>query len=221
LRLVTNVLRTIDKVGGLDSYLTCTTRSRMRELGPRGWEIRAAVVEKLREKERVKYMRILQRSILLCPELRMDTEWSDIRPLIKHTEGYAVLPERHCKRAFTLLMERLREGRPVMPTKYKPETIVLPPGLDSDFVREVKLLNSSKHTNQRFFPKVFRRRARLLRRASKYMTPTASTTANDQRIEEGKKKGVKKSSKQKRIERRARAKEARIKASKKRKAQLS
>ena len=54
LRLVTSVLRTIDKVGGLDAYLTCTTRSRMKELGPRGWEIRAAVVKVLKQRERPK-----------------------------------------------------------------------------------------------------------------------------------------------------------------------
>jgi len=114
LRMVTNVLRTVDKVGGLDAYLTCTTRARMKELGPRGWEIRSAVIKSLRGKERAKHMRMFQRSILLYPQLRMDSQWKDIRPYIRHTEGYAVLPEEHCKKAFAALMERLREGRPVV-----------------------------------------------------------------------------------------------------------
>jgi hypothetical protein len=56
----------------------------------------------------------------------MDSEWKEIRPLIKHTEGYAVLPEQFCKTSFQQLMERLREGRPRMQRqRYKPKTIVL------------------------------------------------------------------------------------------------
>ena len=113
LKMVTSVMRTIEKVGGLDSYLTCTTRRRMKELGPRGWELRAMVIKLMRERERGKYVRMFQRSIMLCPMLRMDSEWKDIRPFVQHTEGYAVLPEHVCKKAFENLMERMREGRPM------------------------------------------------------------------------------------------------------------
>ena len=113
LKMTTSVMRTIEKVGGLDAYLTCTTRRRMKELGPRGWELRAKIIELVREKERGKHVRMLQRSIMLCPLLRMDSEWNDIRPFIQHTEGYAILPENVCKKAFVSLMERMREGRPV------------------------------------------------------------------------------------------------------------
>jgi len=113
LKMTTSVMRTIEKVGGLDAYLMGTTRRRMKELGPRGWELRAKIIQLVRDRERGKHVRMLQRSILLCPMLRMDSEWNEIRPLIQHTEGYALLQENVCQKAFESLMERLREGRPV------------------------------------------------------------------------------------------------------------
>jgi ribosomal protein L28 len=127
-RIVVSVLRTIDKVGGLDAYLTGSKRRRMKHLGPRGWEIRAAVIKAIREKERAKYLRILQRSILLCPRLTINSEWTDLRPFLVHTEGYAVLPEQDCKLAFETLMKRLREGRSAIRQvrRYEPRTIALP-----------------------------------------------------------------------------------------------
>jgi hypothetical protein len=123
-----SVIRTVDKVGGLDAYVTGSKRTRMKHLGPRGWEVRAAVVKAIKQKEKAKYIRLLQRSILLCPELRIDIEWKEVRPFLKHTEGYAVLPEEDCKIAFERLMKRLREGRPVVRKvrPYVPRTIVLP-----------------------------------------------------------------------------------------------
>jgi len=127
LRIVMSVIRTIDKVGGLDAYLTGSKRSRMKHLGPRGWEVRAAVIKAIRQKGRSKYVGLLQRSILLCPKLRMDSEWREIRPFLKHTEGYAVLREEDCKIAFERLMKQLREGRPAVRKvrQYRPRTIVL------------------------------------------------------------------------------------------------
>src|SRR5277367_114882 len=115
LRMTTSVMRTIEKAGGLDAYLTeCTTRRRLKELGPRGWELRAKLIRLMRERERGKYVRMFQRSIMLCPMLRMDSEWQEFRPFVQHTEGYAVLPEHVCKKAFESLMERMRKGRPVV-----------------------------------------------------------------------------------------------------------
>jgi ribosomal protein L28 len=143
LRLVTSVLRTIDKVGGLDAYLTGSTRLRMKELGPRGWEIRAAVIKVLRRQERAKYVRLFQRSLLLCPSLRMDSTWKEIRPAVRHTEGYAVLPEEYCKKAFKTLMERLREGRPVVRRRNpRPKTIFLNQARSEAFARNVISRNS-------------------------------------------------------------------------------
>jgi len=115
LRMTTSVMRTIEKVGGLDAYLTdCTTRRRLKELGPRGWELRAKLIRLMRERERGKYVRMFQRSIMLCPKLRIDSEWQEFRPFVQHTEGYAVLPEHLCKKTFESLMERMRKGRPVV-----------------------------------------------------------------------------------------------------------
>jgi len=232
LRMVTSVLRTIDKVGGLDAYLTCTKRGRMKELGPRGWEIRAAVIKALRQSDRPKYVRMLQRSILLCPKLTLDSEWKEIRPLIKHTEGYAVLPEQFCKKAFDTLMRRLREGRPIVrKQKFTPQTIVLSRGLDSKFVRQVRLMNMPKHIKKRWRPR--RTSASTMRSKTMPMTPKSddhsdqnSTTngrAENSGTEEkigGAESDPKLKAKQKE-ERNARAKRAWIDGKKKRKAQLA
>jgi len=166
LRLVTSVMRTIDKVGGLDAYLTCTTKARMKELGPRGWEIRAAVLKSLAQQERAKYIRLFQRSILLCPKLNLDTTWKEIRPLIRHTEGYAVLPEQYCKKAFGEIMERLREGRSVTRRRRvartsKPRTIVLSNRDARRLVRRTRLMNMPAHI------KLDRRRKALLQSSPK------------------------------------------------------
>jgi hypothetical protein len=121
----------------------------MKELGPRGWEIRAAVIKGLRQKERSKYIRMLQRSILLCPKLRIESTWKEIRPLVKHTEGYAVLPEEHCKKVFRNLMERLREGRPRMQQRrYNPRTIVLTRGTGSRLARQARLRSLPKDVRE-------------------------------------------------------------------------
>jgi len=150
LRLTTSVLRTIDKVGGLDAYLTCTTRRRMKELGPRGWELRSLVLRASRTRDLGKYVRMFQRSILVCPGLRIDSQWRDIRPLVRHTEGYAVLPESVCEKQFERLMSRLRQGRSVVRREYNPPTIVLTRGRDSKFVRQVRLKNMPEHIKRRW-----------------------------------------------------------------------
>ena len=228
LRMVTSVLRTVDKVGGLDAYLTCSTRSRMMELGPRGWEIRAAVVKALRQRERAKYIRMLQRSILLCPGLKMDSQWKEIRPLIQHTEGYAVLPEEHCKMAFKKLMERLREGRPIVrQPKFKPYNVVLTGKYAKKFVRQIKVRNIAEHqkkTQESKGPS---------RRREKRTTGLTDTTLKPSMLqvtaEEGAKAEREKAARdkkrklqaRKRAERMARASEARVKSKQKRKAQLS
>jgi ribosomal protein L28 len=51
LRFVASALRTMDKVGGLDGYVADSTRAQMKKLGPRSWELRAHVINALREKE--------------------------------------------------------------------------------------------------------------------------------------------------------------------------
>lgn len=44
-RVTPRVLRTIDKVGGLDAYLLGTKASRLRDLGPWGWRLRWRVMQ--------------------------------------------------------------------------------------------------------------------------------------------------------------------------------
>lgn len=53
-KVSTRVLRTIDKVGGLDGYLMGGKAGRVRELGEEGWRLRWAVVNAPSMKKRVK-----------------------------------------------------------------------------------------------------------------------------------------------------------------------
>lgn len=49
-KLSTRVLKTIDKVGGLDAYLTTGGPTRVKELGPYGWAMRWVVLTAMAEK---------------------------------------------------------------------------------------------------------------------------------------------------------------------------
>jgi large subunit ribosomal protein L28 len=51
-RVVTSVLKTITKEGGLDNYLTKDKPSRIKELGPLGWKLRYQVLKKLEAREK-------------------------------------------------------------------------------------------------------------------------------------------------------------------------
>ncbi|KAH6682724.1 ribosomal L28 family-domain-containing protein [Halenospora varia] len=58
LRITTKVLRTVDKVGGLDEYLLGGKARRVRELGMGGWKLRWRVMQTERVKERFRKERI-------------------------------------------------------------------------------------------------------------------------------------------------------------------
>jgi len=45
IKLTTRVLRTIDKVGGLDAYLLGPKPARIKELGLEGWKLRCELLE--------------------------------------------------------------------------------------------------------------------------------------------------------------------------------
>jgi large subunit ribosomal protein L28 len=51
-RVQARVLRTIDKVGGLDEYLLGGKAARLRELGMGGWKLRAMIMRTEKVKER-------------------------------------------------------------------------------------------------------------------------------------------------------------------------
>ncbi|KAK8086002.1 hypothetical protein PG994_000976 [Apiospora phragmitis] len=51
-RLTTHVLRTIDKLGGIDNYLLGAKARRLKELGPAGWRLRWKVMQSAPVQER-------------------------------------------------------------------------------------------------------------------------------------------------------------------------
>lgn len=52
LRVVTSVLRSITREGGLDNYLQKDSPARIKELGPTGWQLRYQVLKRIEEHER-------------------------------------------------------------------------------------------------------------------------------------------------------------------------
>ncbi|KAK2627527.1 hypothetical protein QTJ16_003493 [Diplocarpon rosae] len=57
LRITTRVLRTVDKVGGLDEYLLGEKPGRLKELGMGGWKLRWRIMQTDRVKERFRRQR--------------------------------------------------------------------------------------------------------------------------------------------------------------------
>jgi len=59
LRITTRVLRTVDKVGGLDEYLLGEKAGRIKELGMGGWKLRWRIMQTEAVKERFRKQREL------------------------------------------------------------------------------------------------------------------------------------------------------------------
>ena len=57
MRITTRVLRTVDKVGGLDEYLLGEKAGRIKELGMGGWRLRWRIMQSERVKERFRKQR--------------------------------------------------------------------------------------------------------------------------------------------------------------------
>jgi large subunit ribosomal protein L28 len=58
IRITTRVLRTLDKVGGLDEYLLGEKTARIKELGMAGWKLRWRIMQTDRVKERFRVERV-------------------------------------------------------------------------------------------------------------------------------------------------------------------
>ena len=56
-RITTRVLRTVDKVGGLDEYLLGEKAGRIKELGMGGWKLRWRIMQTEKVKERFRLQR--------------------------------------------------------------------------------------------------------------------------------------------------------------------
>ena len=56
-RITTRVLRTVDKVGGLDEYLLGEKAGRIKELGMEGWKLRWRIMQTEKVKERFRLQR--------------------------------------------------------------------------------------------------------------------------------------------------------------------
>lgn len=65
LKIRTRVLRTIDKVGGLDEYLLGCTSARLKDLGEEGWRLRWAVMQTPTMKERLRLDMNLRRNLAI------------------------------------------------------------------------------------------------------------------------------------------------------------
>jgi len=63
IRITARVLRTVDKVGGLDEYLLGEKTQRIKELGMGGWKLRWRIMQTEKVKERFR----LQRKMLGLP----------------------------------------------------------------------------------------------------------------------------------------------------------
>ena len=59
MRITTRVLRTVDKVGGLDEYLLGEKAGRIKELGMGGWKLRWRIMQTEAVKERFRKQREL------------------------------------------------------------------------------------------------------------------------------------------------------------------
>ena len=57
MRITTRVLRTVDRVGGLDEYLLGEKAGRIKELGMGGWKLRWRIMQTERVKERFRAQR--------------------------------------------------------------------------------------------------------------------------------------------------------------------
>ncbi|KAE8444465.1 hypothetical protein EG329_000556 [Mollisiaceae sp. DMI_Dod_QoI] len=73
IRITTRVLRTVDKVGGLDEYLLGEKSARIKELGMGGWKLRWRIMQTDKVKER---FRLQREQLGLPPKEDGPTSWN-------------------------------------------------------------------------------------------------------------------------------------------------
>lgn len=71
LRITSNVLKTIDREGGLDEYLLKPSENRIKELGPLGWALRWTLLQKPSVIRRMRE----DAAALGIPQEQIDAQW--------------------------------------------------------------------------------------------------------------------------------------------------
>lgn len=84
IKVSSRVMRTIDKVGGLDEYLMGESAGRVKELGVEGWNLRWAIVNRLAEQKRGRTDGRVQKVVGALKDLaqqRIDAGVVDVAPV--------------------------------------------------------------------------------------------------------------------------------------------
>jgi hypothetical protein len=84
-KVSSRVMRTIDKVGGIDEYLLGGKADRVRELGVEGWNLRWAVVQRLAGQKRGKADHRVQMVLAGMKEVSEDGSIAGAVPVVKTT----------------------------------------------------------------------------------------------------------------------------------------
>lgn len=82
IRVTTRVLRTIDKVGGLDAYLMGESTARIKELGVSGWDLRCRLLAKEHIQKRMDRSRE-EMGLPTLPRKKIEAEVSQINQELK------------------------------------------------------------------------------------------------------------------------------------------
>jgi ribosomal protein L28 len=97
LKVTTSVLRTIDKVGGLDNYLLGSTSQRIKDLGMRGWKLRWDLMQQPSIVERFANER---EQLGLKFEAALESQKEIVALKTEFKEAYAVKPVEERSKAY-------------------------------------------------------------------------------------------------------------------------
>lgn len=120
-RITTRVLRTVDKVGGLDEYLLGEKAGRIKELGMGGWRLRWRIMQSERVKERFRK----QRAELGLPPLVEELKGSNGKRATKAQVAKEVEDfDKELKDGDELEVGEVEEGKFMEEDGSKPEKIL-------------------------------------------------------------------------------------------------